>query len=441
MRLQVLDESVKFSCGSCTACCDQPWRTSIEADKAHALSQHDWSTYPQLENISFYHASTDGREGFYELAKGEGTKCLFLDTDGSCIIHKEMGAEAKPNMCRQFPFFPAQTWTEDRISANYGCPAVQNQNGTLLTEQQSEVAELVPRTNLPANPDGPIMLDTRTRLTQTEGNALFDRAMAIFGENTDADLWIRFTELLVLLAAVKELKSQNPDDPQGLIDRLNPQNQWLDTLVLDPIHAYASPTDVPMPARFLFAATLSPDTLPADAKTQKGFFSRLTRIPKLMALASMSGVYPSRVLGRNVCFSEVMQHQLAEQLPPSATQLLLRYYRSRIWQRFPASTRMTVAAGIHQHIQDLNAIIFFARADAQHQNESQLTESLIRKALTHVEFHLANQTRLYELTLKGWIMSQLNNPALALHSLRLMALRCSDSIPAAQDALQQPSGT
>jgi len=112
MRLQVVDDAVRFSCGSCTACCDQPWRTMIEASKAQALDEHDFNAYPQLAGKEFYHKSkaqrnprhgqpdTNRPEPLYPLAKGEGTRCLFLDSDGLCIIHKELGPEAKPNMCR-----------------------------------------------------------------------------------------------------------------------------------------------------------------------------------------------------------------------------------------------------------------------------------------------------------------------------------------------------
>ncbi len=422
MRSQVFDESANFTCRGCTACCDQPWRTSIEADKAHRLDQHDFSAYPQLRNVRFYREPADGREGVYDLAKGEGTKCLFLDADGLCIIHKELGPQAKPNMCRQFPLLPSRTWVEDRISANYGCPCIQDRCGTPLAEQRSEVAEVVPLSTRPANPDGPIVLDATTKLTQAEGKAFFDRALAIFDERTDTDLWRRFAELLVLLSATGELKSQSPNDPRQVIDRLSQPAQLPDGPPTEPIRAYASLADAPMAARFLFAATLYPDTVPTNSAGAMGFLQRLARIPKLMALAQMSGGYPSRVLGRNVHIGEVMQHKVAEELPPSATRLLARYYRSRLWQQFPAGTRLPVVAGVHQHIQDLNAIIFLARAEACRKNESELTEPLIRKTLTRVEFHLANQPRLYDHTLKGWLKSQLGSLALACRSLRLMAL-------------------
>ena len=32
-------------------------------------------------------------------------------------------------MCRQFPFLSARTWTDDRVSANFGCPSIQSRLG------------------------------------------------------------------------------------------------------------------------------------------------------------------------------------------------------------------------------------------------------------------------------------------------------------------------
>ena len=56
--------AARFACGSCGDCCNQPWRTQIEADKAAALDQHDWSKYPQLRGRRFYHAPADNRPGY-----------------------------------------------------------------------------------------------------------------------------------------------------------------------------------------------------------------------------------------------------------------------------------------------------------------------------------------------------------------------------------------
>ncbi len=425
MRLQVLDPAVRFSCGSCTFCCDQPWRTLIEAEKAFALDEHDFSAYPRIAGKRFYKPADADEPGLLELAKGEGTRCLFLDTDGLCIIHKELGAAAKPSMCRQFPFLPARTWVDDRVSANFGCPSVQGMKGKLLNEQSADVAEVVPVSQRPVNRDGVVMIDAQCKVPLDLGDALFDRLLAIFAEGGDADLWSRFAEALADCVFVRDRilhprENGPPDDLAEALRSSGPLHEPADVPAIEP---FPQPARAPMPVRFLFAATLFPDTVPADATRIMGLFRRLTLVPKIMSLAKLSGGYASRLLGRNVSIDDVLHHPLDGSLEQGATDLLLRYYRSRLWQRFPAGTRLSVIAGLHQHVHDLNAIVFLARAEAHHRGNNRLDEGLIKQALTRVEFHLANQTRLYDQTLKGWLRSSLQDPGLAVQSLRLMALR------------------
>jgi len=343
------------------------------------------------------HPSADGAQGMFDLAKGEGTKCLFLDFDGLCIIHKELGEAAKPAMCRQFPFLSSRTWVDQRVFLNFGCPSVQAQRGKLLAEQTREIAEVVPTSGRPAQPDAMVPFDGRSKVTLAKYNALMDRAMEIFGEDREASVWDRFDELLSALG--------ERSDPLA-----HPRTE-----------GFAQPSSAPLPVRMLFAATLQPDTVPAGLAGRMGVFKKLTLIPRLMALASLSGAYASRLLGRNVQIGEVMRHSVEPELPLDATQLLLRYFRSRFWARTLAGTRLSMVGGIHQHILDYNAILFFARAEAQHTGARRLTEEMIRRGLTLVEMHLANQPRLYDQVLKGWLRAQLNDLGLAAQSLRLMA--------------------
>lgn len=423
MRLQVIDTSASFSCKSCTACCDQPWRTMIEEDKVLALDKHDFSAYRHLAGKRLYMKPADGRKGFYELAKGEGTRCIFLDTDGLCIIHKELGAEAKPHMCRQFPFLPARNWFDDRVSANYGCPSVQKQEGRPLGEQADEIAELVPLTPRETRPDSLVPLDAKTRISKAESDELFDRALTLFEEDKAENIWSPFADLLRLLDAVQSFCNQHATVEDRDLARLLRGRELLpEDGKLPTVEAFSSPRAAPMQVRFLFAATLYPDTLPADAPGGLGLLRRLTLMPKLISLATLSGGYASRLLARNVSMAEVFGHEVEPQISPGGTALLLRYCRSRLWQRLLAGTRLPIIGGVHQHILDLNAVIFLARAEAAHLNEKQLSEELIRHALTRVEFHLSNQTRLFDQTLKGWLKSQLCDSQLAMQSLRLMAL-------------------
>ncbi len=421
MRHQELDGSVHVSCGNCTACCDQPWRTMIDTEKARVLDAHDFGQYPQLVGKAFYRSTSGDAAGRYELAKGEGTRCLFLDTDGLCIIHKELGPDAKPDMCLQFPFLSARTWTCDRVSANFGCPSVQADSGPLMTEQSEAVAETVPLSKRPVNADAPVMFDMRVKLTQAEEAALFDRAIGLFGDAQDRDVWGDFAELLALARGVEEWKATDTSSSGDLVERLRSSDSFGDVPDSPGATSFDRPSVAPMPARLLFAATLYPDTVPADAAGGLGFVRRLTLIPKLMSLATMSGGYASRLLGRNVSMVAVMGHELDATWTPEATALVRRYFRSRLWQRRIAGTKLPIVGGFHQHVCDLNAIVFFARAEAAACSVRRLDEGLISGALRRVEFHLANQIRLSDHTLKGWFRSRLCDLGLASVSLALFA--------------------
>ncbi len=421
MRHQEIDGSVHFACGNCTACCDQPWRTMIDPEKARTLDEHDFSRHPQLAGKQLYRTASSDAAGRYELAKGEGTRCLFLDTDGLCIIHKELGPEAKPDMCLQFPFLSARTWTCDRVSANFGCPSVQAGSGPPMTEQSEDVAATVPLSSRPTNADAPVMFDMRLAITQAEEAALFDRAISLFGESEDRDVWGDFAELLALARGVQEWKTtgESSGASADLVERLRSDNPFGDVSDAPSAASFDQPSRAPMPARLLFAATLYPDTVPADAAGGLGLVRRLTLIPKLMSLATMSGGYASRLLGRNVSMATVMGYEFDASWTPEATAIVRRYFRSRLWQRRIAGTKQPITGGFHQHVCDLNAIVFFAKAEASTRGVTLLDQGLISQALTRVEFHLANQVRLSDHTLKAWFRGRLCDLDLASASLAL----------------------
>jgi Fe-S-cluster containining protein len=395
----------------------------IEPEKARALDAHDFSAYTQLADRTLYYDDKNDSTGLYRLAKGEGTRCIFLDSDDLCIIHKELGPDAKPNMCRQFPFLASHTWVDDRISVNYGCPSVQQQRGEPLADQADEITGLVPRTQRDLRPDATVPFDGTCTLTRAENEAFVARAMSMFDCHGQGNVWDRFAELLATLVGIRQAKSTSSGENANLVSELASDRPISGTPDVPDVCAYPVVTQSPTSVRFLFAVTLFPDTVPPDAVTGMGLIKRLTLIPKLMSLATMKGAYASRLLGRNIAIGDVMDHELDEDLDAGATQLLLRYYRSRLWQQFLGGTRLNIAAGIHQHVQDLNAIMFLARAIAQHTGAAQLNEYIICQALKSVEFHLANQARLFDQTLKGWIRGQLASPELAFASLKLMSLK------------------
>lgn len=439
MRLRVLDANARFSCGSCSKCCDQPWGTLIEADKAAALERHDFSAHPQLAGRKFFSRPTGTPAGYFVLAKGEGTRCLFLDTDGLCIIHKEMGPAAKPLGCLKFPYIVARTPQDDRISVDFACPAVQTSRGKPLAEQADDIAAVIPPSAQPADPTAMVALDPEVQLTAAEADALFARLEAVFADDAAGDVWARFAAAFTVVVGVRRFKKAGGDTAE-LIARLAAGEPLPDQPAQPAIYGFPNPAAAPSPARMLFAATLFRDTCPADAPLELGLWKRLTLLPKLMSLARLNGAYASRLLARNINIGQILRHEVDEVIDPAGTALLVRYFRTRIWQRYLCGTRMSISAGLHQHIHDLNAILFVARARAQEQNASRFDLALIRYGLDRVEFMLANQPRLFdENRVVAWIKAQMESPAVAIQSLRLMALRKPHAEPAADAVAAQAS--
>lgn len=107
------------ACISCGKCCGH-WPvpvTAAEAGRISALDFHDWSG-----RASSYFRKT--LRGYY-LRKRKDKRCVFLDSDGLCIIHKKYGFDAKPLACRLYPF-DIYKWRDGSVSASlrYDCPAV-----------------------------------------------------------------------------------------------------------------------------------------------------------------------------------------------------------------------------------------------------------------------------------------------------------------------------
>lgn len=427
MRLQVIDPTVNFDCKGCTRCCDQPWHTLIEPEKLAALDGVDWAAaFPDMAGKTLYRKSKRGAQTVYELGKGEGTRCVFLDADGLCRIHKKLGYEAKPAMCRQFPFFAARAWDADYVSANYGCKAVQERAGRPLSQQAEEVRATVPLHETPVKPDAPFLLAAGVQVPPDAARALLEYLGKIVdggwigsGSGLAAPPDSLAPRLAAMLAVVEQAAQIEPARLRAALEA----GEFAPTVAPERYAPFASATHAPMPCRFLFAATLFPDTLPPDSPATLGFFRRLTLVPRLMSLTRMRGGYASRLLKRNIRVDELLDRAADVPLTPDAAALLGRYLRSRLWQRFPGGTRLPLLSAVHQHILDLNAVVFYGLAEMRDAAKTCLDLPTVQRALMHVEFHLANQRRLYEHTLKGWLRQALATPALAWASLRM--LRCA----------------
>lgn len=86
-------------------------------------------------------AGEDGQS--YLTHKPNGHCVLLQEDEGLCSIHAEMGIEAKPIICRTFPFSIVPTPDGYYVGASFLCTAVQQNRGRPLAEHQGEVEAIL----------------------------------------------------------------------------------------------------------------------------------------------------------------------------------------------------------------------------------------------------------------------------------------------------------
>jgi len=117
----------KFSCNSCTRCCtDKHLLGPLTAEevkkiidgykaagKAHAASHVDFMPLPN-----------DGQPPVSFLLRTTNGLCNFLQEDGKCGIHQDLGIESKPAVCRLFPYRAVRTPSGWDVGLTLSCPTV-----------------------------------------------------------------------------------------------------------------------------------------------------------------------------------------------------------------------------------------------------------------------------------------------------------------------------
>ena len=77
-------------------------------------------------------------DGIYKLNHIKDA-CVFLDDDNLCAIHKELGLEAKPFMCKHFPNHVTSTPEGIIATLDFACPTVVADEGPPFQEQEAEI--------------------------------------------------------------------------------------------------------------------------------------------------------------------------------------------------------------------------------------------------------------------------------------------------------------
>ncbi|MCA9255658.1 MAG: YkgJ family cysteine cluster protein [Phycisphaerales bacterium] len=137
MKLPVLIPDIRsqqWSCHSCTKCCRELIVHLTKADRER-IDQQQWT-------------SKLGVDPYVRLGRGvvlnhtaEGA-CVFLQADGKCRIHAELGMDAKPFACRIYPFTLEREGDAIRSAIRFDCPSVTTSDGKPLPAYRRELQDL-----------------------------------------------------------------------------------------------------------------------------------------------------------------------------------------------------------------------------------------------------------------------------------------------------------
>jgi Fe-S-cluster containining protein len=124
-----------LSCSTCSGCC-RDWAVVATEEEIVRFKDFDWTaTRERFRRREILHPLGNGR---YELDH-IGEACIFVDDDNLCAIHKEMGMEAKPFMCKHFPYFLTNTPDGVIVPLDVACLMVIANEGELLDQQAEDV--------------------------------------------------------------------------------------------------------------------------------------------------------------------------------------------------------------------------------------------------------------------------------------------------------------
>jgi Fe-S-cluster containining protein len=131
----VFPQKLHFSCHMCSGCC-RNWNVLATPAEVERFRNFDWrATRPRFDGREIL---SDAGNGLYQLAHIEDA-CIFLDEDNLCAIHKELGADAKPFMCKTFPYSLTKTPEGVVVSLDFACPTVVADEGAPIQSHAADV--------------------------------------------------------------------------------------------------------------------------------------------------------------------------------------------------------------------------------------------------------------------------------------------------------------
>jgi Fe-S-cluster containining protein len=165
-----INQTAHHGCRMCGKSC-RNYDVMLTPQEAHRLSLGLWlDLINEVEPIPDDLPLTrlDPTTGQYILSKRSDGRCVFLDHDNLCLVHKEAGLTTKPIACQFFPMVAIQTPDGLHISLNTGCKRLIDMNDADPTLEQSEAERLLQNVQAVTTLDEAVALTPDNYILYTE---------------------------------------------------------------------------------------------------------------------------------------------------------------------------------------------------------------------------------------------------------------------------------
>ena len=125
-----------WSCTGCGKCCTM-WDIPVTKEEKERIEKLN---IPGFDFKKEQYFIPNKKYPNLFLIKSKNNKCVFLDDDGLCIIHKLHGEPVKALACRLYPFHILK-WQDGTpsVSFRFDCMAVSENHGRKINERSSEM--------------------------------------------------------------------------------------------------------------------------------------------------------------------------------------------------------------------------------------------------------------------------------------------------------------
>jgi len=145
-RPLLLPADVVFTCQNSGACCRNDWLIGVDDPSYQRLHRIEWRKLdppiPVDDPFVALEEPLSGGETRTFRRKPDGA-CVFLGAGEKCGIHSTLGYAAKPQICREFPYYFVDTPDGVAVGVSFACTAVRAHHGRSLADQETDVRDVL----------------------------------------------------------------------------------------------------------------------------------------------------------------------------------------------------------------------------------------------------------------------------------------------------------